>query len=70
MSVREWRQMTLFAGESDDNATMRHGRRFRACGDYGEARPVRHASAAMLGAGRKGRMTRETDKQWEQPFGR
>ena len=68
-----WRQMTLFAGESDDdNASMRRGRRFRACGDYGEARPVRHASAAMLGAGRKGRMTREadgqTDKQWEQPF--
>jgi len=27
---------------------MRRGRSFRACGDYGEAEPVRHASAAYL----------------------
>jgi hypothetical protein len=33
------------------------GRKQRQRGDYGEARPARHASAAMLGAGRKGRMT-------------
>lgn len=60
------RQMTLFAGESDDdNASMRRGRRFRACGDYGEARPVRHASAAAMldrAGARKGRMTREVNK--------